>query len=30
MEREVSSIRNFVDIWYTKETWANIQKIKIY
>ena len=30
MQREASSIRDFADIWYTKETWANIQKIKIY
>lgn len=28
--REAKSIHDFVDIWYTQETWANLQKIKIY
>ena len=30
MRREAASIGEFVDIWYTAETWANIQNIKIY
>lgn len=30
MRREGASIDAFVDIWYTEETWAHIQKIKIY
>jgi enoyl-CoA hydratase/carnithine racemase len=30
MQREAASIREFVDIWYTQETWANILDIKIY
>jgi Delta3-Delta2-enoyl-CoA isomerase len=29
-QREASSIRDFVDIWYSDRTWANLQKIKIY
>jgi enoyl-CoA hydratase/carnithine racemase len=28
-EREAASIREFVDIWYSEETWANLQKITI-
>jgi len=28
--REGASIGEFVEIWYTSETWAKIQKIKIY
>lgn len=28
--REAVSIHDFVEIWYTEETWANLQKIKIY
>ena len=30
MRREGASIGEFVEIWYTSETWAKIQKIKIY
>jgi len=30
MQRERTSIREFVDIWYSKPTWANLQDIKIY
>lgn len=30
VRREAASIGEFVDIWYTAETWAKIQKIKIY
>ena len=30
MKRERASIREFVDIWYSEPTWANLQKIKIY
>jgi 3,2-trans-enoyl-CoA isomerase len=30
IRREAASIGEFVDIWYTAETWANIQNIKIY
>lgn len=29
-KRETSSIHEFVDIWYSAETWANLQEIKIY
>lgn len=29
-KREIASIHEFVDIWYSKETWANLQEIKIY
>src|SRR5215472_2453735 len=28
--REASSIKEFVEIWYSHETWANLEKIKIY
>jgi 3,2-trans-enoyl-CoA isomerase len=28
--REASSIKEFVDIWYSDATWSNLQKIKIY
>jgi predicted transcriptional regulator len=28
--REKDSIHEFVDIWYSEETWANLQEIKIY
>ena len=28
--REEQSIRDFLDIWYSEETWAKLQKIKIY
>ena len=28
--REANSIKEFVEIWYSEETWANLQKIKIY
>jgi enoyl-CoA hydratase/carnithine racemase len=30
MRREAASIGEFVDIWYTAETWAKIQKIRIF
>lgn len=30
MQRESESIREFVDIWYSEPTWANLQNIKIY
>ena len=30
MKRERASIREFVDIWYSEPTWANLQDIKIY
>ena len=30
MQRERASIREFVDIWYSEPTWANLQKIKIH
>jgi enoyl-CoA hydratase/carnithine racemase len=30
MQREAASIREFVEIWYTQETWANILDLKIY
>jgi enoyl-CoA hydratase/carnithine racemase len=30
MQREADAIREFVEIWYTKETWSNILNIKIY
>lgn len=29
MLREGASIREFVDIWYSEQTWKNLQKIKI-
>jgi len=29
MQRESASIREFVDIWYSEPTWANLQDIKI-
>ena len=29
MRREKESIREFVDIWYSEHTWANLQNIKI-
>lgn len=29
-KREASSIHQFVDIWYSEETWANLQEIKIH
>ncbi len=29
-KREEDSIREFVDIWYSKETWKKIKEIKIY
>lgn len=29
-QRETASIRDFVEIWYTEETWSNILNIKIY
>jgi 3,2-trans-enoyl-CoA isomerase len=28
--REMETIREFVDIWYSQVTWANLQNIKIY
>ena len=28
--REANSIKEFLEIWYSEETWANLQKIKIY
>lgn len=30
MRREAASIRDFVEIWYTEDTWVNIQNIKIH
>ena len=30
MQRERASIREFVDIWYSEPTWANLKDIKIY
>ena len=30
VQREAASIRDFVEIWYTEETWSNILNIKIY
>ena len=30
MQRERASILEFVDIWYSEPTWANLQDIKIY
>lgn len=30
MARERASIREFVDIWYSEPTWANLQEIKVY
>lgn len=30
VEREKGSIHEFVDIWYSAETWANLQEIEIY
>lgn len=30
ISREEQSIKEFVDIWYSKPTWANLQNIKIY
>ena len=30
VQREAGSIRDFVEIWYTEETWSNILNIKIY
>lgn len=30
MRRERESIKEFVDIWYSESTWANLQNIKIY
>jgi len=29
-KRETNSIHEFVDIWYSEETWANLQEIKIH
>jgi enoyl-CoA hydratase/carnithine racemase len=29
MRREAESVRQFVDIWYSEHTWANLQNIKI-
>jgi hypothetical protein len=29
MRRQADSIREFVDIWYSEHTWANLQNIKI-
>jgi 3,2-trans-enoyl-CoA isomerase len=29
MRRQAESIRQFVDIWYSEHTWANLQNIKI-
>lgn len=29
-QREAGSVKEFVDIWYSEATWANLQKIKIY
>ncbi len=28
--RETASIQEFVDIWYTPETWSRLQEIKIH
>ena len=28
--REGDSIREFVDIWYSEQTWENLKEIKIY
>jgi Delta3-Delta2-enoyl-CoA isomerase len=30
IRREAESIREFVEIWYTEDTWVNIQNIKIH
>jgi len=30
MQREQASIREFVDIWYSEPTWANLKDVKIY
>ena len=30
MRRERESIKEFVDIWYSESTWANLQNIRIY
>ena len=30
MRREKASIKEFVDIWYSPETWTNLQNIKIF
>jgi len=30
MQREKASIREFVDIWYSEPTWANLKDVKIY
>ncbi|MFB0565288.1 MAG: enoyl-CoA hydratase/isomerase family protein [Candidatus Aminicenantaceae bacterium] len=30
VKREKTSIREFVDIWYSKKTWKNLKDIKIY
>jgi 3,2-trans-enoyl-CoA isomerase len=30
VKREKDSIREFVDIWYSEETWKNLEKIKIH
>jgi len=30
VKKEKDSILEFVDIWYSKETWKNLQEIKIH
>ena len=30
MQKEKASIREFVDIWYSEPTWANLKDVKIY
>jgi 3,2-trans-enoyl-CoA isomerase len=30
LRREAASIREFIDIWYSEATWANLQNIKIH
>ena len=30
ISRERGSIEEFVDIWYSEDTWANLQTIKIF
>jgi len=30
IQRENDSVREFVDIWYSDNTWENLKEIKIY
>ena len=30
IQREKTSIREFIDIWYSEKTWINLQEIKIH